>query len=113
MRIGARIALYYAAAGGIGVAVSEDGVSFTKNQAPVLAPDVSVRWETTSPTAPSVALFPDGTWHMLYAAGVSIGEATSADGYAWTRVDGDPATTELDPVLEPSPVRRSDRGRRC
>ena len=40
---------------------------------------------------------------MLYAAGVSIGEATSADGITWSRVDGDPSTPALDPVLSPAP----------
>jgi hypothetical protein len=103
IQIGSRVALYYAAAGGIGVAVSNDGVAFLKNPTPVLAPDSSAAWETTVPTAPSVAVFPDQTLHMLYAAGDSIGEATSADGYTWTRVDGDPSTPALDPVLAPSP----------
>jgi hypothetical protein len=34
---------------------------------------------------------------MFYGAGVAIGEATSADGMTWTRVDGNP-------VLSPSPT---------
>jgi len=38
---------------------------------------------------------------MLYAAGASIGEATSPDGFTWTRVDGDPSTPLMDPVLGP------------
>jgi hypothetical protein len=37
----------------------------------------------------------------LYAAGSSIGEATSADGVTFTRVDGDPTTPALDPILSP------------
>jgi hypothetical protein len=41
---------------------------------------------------------------MLYAAGVSIGEATSRDGLTWTRVDGDPSTPVMDPILSPSPA---------
>jgi hypothetical protein len=100
---GGQVYLYYAAGGGIGLATSTDGLAFTKKSAPVLVPDPSVAWETTLPTEPSVAVFPDGSWHMLYAAGVSIGEATSADGLTWTRVDGDPSTPSLDPVLSPSP----------
>jgi hypothetical protein len=35
---------------------------------------------------------------MLYAAGDSIGEATSADGIAWTRVGADPVLGPSDPV---------------
>ena len=58
--------------------------------APVLAPDSTATWETTAPHAPSVAVFPDGSWHMLYGAGNSIGEATSVDGMTWTRVDANP-----------------------
>jgi hypothetical protein len=89
--------LYYAAAGGIGLAQSSDGLSFTKVSGPVLAVDPSSTWETTTPHAPSVAVFPDGSWHMMYGAGVSIGEATSADGMTWTRVDGNP-------IFQPSPT---------
>jgi hypothetical protein len=102
VRAGAQLRLYYAGAGGIGLAVSADGLAFTKmGAAPVLGPDASVDWETTPPHAPSVALMPDGSWRMLYAAGVSIGEATSTDGTSWTRVDADPSTPALDPVLSP------------
>jgi hypothetical protein len=91
VRVGAQLWLYYAGAGGIGLAVSDDGLAFTKmGVAPVLGPDASADWETTPPHAPSVALVPDGSWLMLYGAGSSIGEATSADGKSWTRVDGGP-----------------------
>jgi hypothetical protein len=34
---------------------------------------------------------------------VSIGEATSRDGITFQRVDADPSTPELDPVLDPRP----------
>jgi hypothetical protein len=80
LRVGAHVYVYYASDGGIGVAVSDDGLAFDKRDAPVLAPD-----DAGAPAAPSVAIFPDGTWHMLYAAGVAIAEATSADGVTWTR----------------------------
>ncbi len=97
--------LYYAAAGGIGLARSGDGGrTFTKAGAPVLGLGFDVAWERTAPRAPSVAIFPDGTWHMLYASGSAIGEATSTDGVAWKRVDGDPSSPALDPVLVPSPT---------
>jgi hypothetical protein len=101
--VGATIYLYYAAAGGIGVATSSDGLTFTKHGAPVLATDAPLTWETTPPTQPSVAVFPSGLWHMLYAAANSIGEATSSDGLTWTRADGNPATPTIDPVFSPLP----------
>jgi hypothetical protein len=102
--------VYYAGAGGIGLAVSGDGLAFTKSAAPVLAPDARVGWETTPPHAPSVARMPDGSWRMFYGAGRSIGEATSADGESWTRVgdgpvlapgDGFDAGQVDDPVVLP------------
>jgi len=102
VRVGGQLWLYYAGAGGIGLAVSEDGLAFTKTgDAPVLAPDPRAAWETTPPHAPSVAVMPDGSWRMLYGAGSSIGEAASADGTTWTRVDGDPEAPGLNPVLSP------------
>ena len=96
---GAEWRLYYAAAGGIGLARSSDGITFRKEAAPVLARDASVPWETSAPSAPSVARYPDGRWRMLYAAGGQIGEAASDDGVAWTRLDADPTTPAMDPVL--------------
>ena len=100
-RSGGQILLYYAAAGGIGLATSNDGLTFTKAAGPVLPVDASFAWETTAPHAPSVAVFPDGTWHMLYGAGGSIGEATSPDGQTWTRVAANPvlaASAVVDPA---------------
>jgi hypothetical protein len=94
---GGQVYLYYSAAGGIGLATSSDGLTFMKVPGPVLAPDSTMAWETTNPHAPTVAIFPDGSWHMLYGAGDSIGEATSSDGQTWTRI-------ESNPVLSPSPT---------
>jgi hypothetical protein len=94
---GGEVYLYYSAAGGIGLAMASDGLTFTKVAGPVLAPDPTMAWETSAPHAPTVAIFPDGSWHMLYGAGDSIGEATSSDGQTWTRV-------ETNPVLSPSAV---------
>lgn len=102
IRVGDELFLYYAGDGGIGVARSSDGFTFKKQDAPVLVRDPSVAWETTTPSAPSVARYPDGSFRMLYAAGLAIGEASSSDGIAWTRVDADPSTPAIDPVLEPS-----------
>jgi hypothetical protein len=77
----------------------------------VLAPDPTVPWEngvpdaSNVPFAPSVAVYPDGQIRMLYAAGLSIGEADSDDGgMTWHRIDGDPTTAAMDPVLSPSPA---------
>jgi hypothetical protein len=99
LRVGSRVWLYYAGAGGIGLATSDDGLTFVKTGQPVLGPDARVAWETTPPHAPSVARMPDGSWRMFYGAGRSIGEAASTDGVAWTRIDAQPQTSELDPVL--------------
>jgi hypothetical protein len=93
--------LYYAASGGIGLAQSSDGLTFMKQSAPVLTPDPGATWETTTPHAPSVAVFPDGSWHMMYGAGVAIGEATSPDGINWTRVDDNPIFVPS-PTVDPS-----------
>jgi hypothetical protein len=102
--IGGETLLYYAGMGGIGLARSSDGQTFQKVPTPVLTQDPSVAWETTPPTAPSVAVYPDGQIRMLYAAGVSIGEASSPDGVTWQRLDADPTTPAIDPVLSPSPA---------
>ncbi|HEY2517734.1 MAG TPA: hypothetical protein VGI39_42990 [Polyangiaceae bacterium] len=103
VRIGGQVLLFYAADGGIGLALSKDGVAFQKVPAPVFQRDPTVGWETSTPTGPSVVALDDGLLHLFYAAGVSIGEATSNDGGAtWTRLDGDPSTPALDPILEPS-----------
>ncbi len=101
VRTGSQVWLYYGGAGGIGLATSDDGLTFTKSAAPVLVPDARAAWETTPPHSPSVARMPDGSWRMFYGAGRAIGEATSADGSSFTRVDGDPSTGALDPVLSP------------
>lgn len=104
LRVGSAVWLYYAAAGGIGLAKSTDGgMTFTALPQPVLATDHGVGWEFTAPRAPAVAQLPDGSFHMLYASGDAVGEAVSADGETgWQRVDGDPNTPALDPVLVPS-----------
>lgn len=91
--------MYYAAEGGIGLATSPDGLSFSRGDTPVLAPD-GAGWEGGAvPASPSVLKLPDGSFRMFYAiesAGVSaIGEARSSDGRAWERLFSAP-------VLEPS-----------
>lgn len=87
--------LYYAAAAGIGVARSSDGFTFTKDPSnPILKREAL--WETSEVRAPSVIRLPSGRFEMFYAAGNSIGEATSDDGIHFRRVG-------TGPVLEPAP----------
>jgi hypothetical protein len=97
-----RILLYYAAKGGVGLARSPDGYTFVKEPEPVFVRDPSSPWETEAPSSPSVARWPDGRLHMLYTSGASIGEAVSDDDVHWARLDADPATPGIDPVLGPS-----------
>jgi hypothetical protein len=93
---------------GIARAVSTDGLAgraFAKDAAPVLTLDgPKGAWERDAPRAPSVVRDDAGTFHLFYATDGAIGEATSADGVHFTRVDGYPQTAELDPVLGPSPT---------
>ncbi len=60
-------------------------------------------WESTEVHAPTVFTLPDGRIRMFYASGVSIGEAESIDGVHFTRVDPDPSTPAIEPVLGPAP----------
>ncbi|MCC6558423.1 MAG: hypothetical protein IT372_36245 [Polyangiaceae bacterium] len=100
VRVGAEIWLYYAAAGGIGLARSPDGLAFTREPDPVLAPEGG-GWEGGAvPGSPGVLALPDGSLRMFYEiagpdGSTSIGEARSADGLAWERAGAAPA-------LEPS-----------
>ncbi|UQA56317.1 hypothetical protein [Polyangium aurulentum] len=99
VRVGSEILLYYAAKGGIGLARSADGASFTREPGPVLGPDAG-GWEAGAvPSSPGVVRLEDGSFRMFYevpgTAGSRIGEARSDDGVAWIRV-GDR------PVLAPS-----------
>lgn len=109
VRVGSEVRLYYAAAGGIGLAKSSDGgLTFQAQPQPILQQDSGAAWESTPPRAPSVAAFPDGNFHMLYAAGNAIGEAVSADGESgWKRVGGNPvlvASPHVDPSTLPAGV---------
>jgi hypothetical protein len=106
LRVGSEVWLYYAAAGGIGLAKSTDGgMTFQALAQPVLGPAQGVGWEFTPPRAPSVAVFPDGSFHMLYASGDAIGEAVSTSGDAgWQRAGKDPvlqASAYVDPSTLP------------
>jgi hypothetical protein len=94
VRIGDRWAAYYAGVSGpgrgtgrIGVALSDDGRTWTKQPEPVLQATES--WELRSLDRPRVVSTPGGLV-MLYAA-LDLnrrGLATSSDGLAWTKVPG-------------------------
>lgn len=102
IRMGTDILLFYAAAGGIGVARSSDGgLGFAKVPGPILARDPAVAWETTQVTAPGIYALPDGSLRLLYASGRAIGEAVTTDGVRFTRRDADASTPAIDPVLGP------------
>ncbi|WP_437683251.1 hypothetical protein [Sorangium sp. So ce131] len=105
LRVGGEIWLYYAAAGGVGLARSaDDGVTFAREPAPVLAPLAPDRagWERGAiPGSPGVVHLPDGSFRMFYevagdGGASAIGEARSDDGVVWERV-GDGA------ALAPAP----------
>lgn len=94
VRVGDRWAMYYAGfdkvvggRGNIGVAFSDDGVTWTKQDAPVLTP--TENWELTSMDRPRVVSTPTGLV-MIYT-GLDLakrGLATSTDGIAWTKLPG-------------------------
>jgi hypothetical protein len=74
------VALYYAGAGGIGVARSTDGGhTFVRSSGPLLAGDVR---------APTVFALPSGALAMLFTTAAGIEEARSSDGVSWSRIPG-------------------------
>jgi hypothetical protein len=85
LRAGGEIFLYYAAAGGIGLAKSGDGHAFTRVPGPVLGPAAS-GWDSGAvPKGPGVVQLANGSFRMFYEAAGSIGAASSPDGVTWTR----------------------------
>jgi len=88
--------LYYAAAGGIGLAKSADGHAFTRAAGPILGAAMG-GWEGTAvPASPGVVRLADGSFRMFYEVAITadttaIGEASSPDGVTWTRVGSGPA----------------------
>jgi predicted GH43/DUF377 family glycosyl hydrolase len=106
VRSGDRWAMFYAGfdmpqsgTGAIGVAYSDDGRTWTKNDAPVLV--TTERWEGRSVDRPRVAQTPDG-YVMLYAGRqlTDRGLATSTDGVTWTKVPGPNIERDDFPVKE-------------
>jgi hypothetical protein len=94
VRVGDRWAMYYTGmgtsgrgSGVIGVAFSDDGVTWAKEPAPALA--ATADWEVGQVDRPRVVTT-DGGLVMVYA-GLDLttrGLATSTDGLAWTKVGG-------------------------
>jgi hypothetical protein len=108
VRVGPTFFLYYAAAGGIGLARGTDGMTFTKEAAPVLAPSAGGWEQGATPGSPGVVKLDDGSFRMFYevpiAAGeTAIGEARSDDGVSFTRIGTKPA-------LRASPLDTGDAG---
>lgn len=95
VKVGTEIRLYYSAEGGIGVASSTDGTTFTKLPGPILGAS-NGGWDSgLVPRAPSVIAL-GGEYRMFYEANGRIGEARSTDAETWER--------EPEPVLEPVAV---------
>ncbi len=89
--VGGKIWMFYEAAGGIGLARSDDGTSFTREPGPVLGPDPNAAWEGgKTPGAPALLEVADNDFRLFYAVNDRIGEAHSSDGVAWTRSAGGP-----------------------
>jgi hypothetical protein len=92
LRADGEVWLYYAAAGGIGLAKSGDGLVFTRvGDGLVLAPVDG--WESgATPLSPAVLRLGDGSWRLYYAlalaGGSVVAEARSSDGVAWQRGEG-------------------------
>jgi hypothetical protein len=103
--VGTEIFLYYASAGGIGLARSSDAEHFTRESAPVLGLESS-GWDAGNvPASPGVVRLDDGSFRMFYdveyATGQRvIGEARSKDGITWERVGNVPVLSwrgDIDP----------------
>jgi len=94
VKVGDRYTMFYAGSDqagsrktAIGVAFSDDGVRWTRQEAPVLAP--SEGWELGALDRPRVTATPSGL--VMVYAGLDLnnrGLATSADGLVWTKVPG-------------------------
>ena len=107
VRIGNRWAMYYAGVdqpqqgtGSIGVAFSNDGRTWTRNDAPVMV--ATERWEGRSIDRPRVVQTPNG-YTMVYVGRklTDRGLATSTDGLSWTKVPGPSIERKDFPVSGP------------
>jgi hypothetical protein len=94
--IAGKIWMLYEAAGGIGLARSDDGRTFTREPGPVLGPDPAAAWEGgKTPGAPGLLKVADDDFRLFYAVNDRIGEAHSSDGITWKRAAGGPLLAPL------------------
>lgn len=101
------VRLYYAAAGGIGVAVAQsaDG-TFTRNgDGLALANNMGV--QAAGLRSPAVAQL-DGTYYLYADDGVDVWVATSVDGLTFTLLDTDDAAAGVNPLAIPGPADEDD-----
>jgi hypothetical protein len=95
LRFAGKVWLYYLADAKVGVATSEDGFVFTKQGGPVV--DAARTLGRRASSLGGVALS-DGV-HLFVAADGALFEWFSSDGLAFTPLDANPATPDIDPVL--------------
>ena len=96
--------MLYEAAGGIGLARSDDGVTFTRAPGPVLGPDASVAWEAGKvPGAPNLLRVSASDFRLFYAVNDRIGEARSSDGLSFARSPDGPLLGPLGGSGEDAP----------
>jgi hypothetical protein len=102
LEVAGEVWLYFGVPGGLGRARSTDGLggrAFARDATAIALVGSKGPWETDAPRAPSVVRLPDGSFRLFYASGAAIGEAESADGATFTRLDADTSTPEPDPVV--------------
>jgi hypothetical protein len=104
--VGDEIRLYYAAAGGIGLATSSDGLHFERRDEPVLGPAPDGWEQGATPQSPSVVAHPSGGFRLFYevrspSGEASLGEAVSADGVLFERRGAGPVLAPRPPGPEP------------
>ncbi len=107
LRVGGQIWLYYSAAAGVGLARSDDGLSFAREPEPVLETADSGWDEGATPTSPSVLALAEGGFRMFYQLTLPlgrtvIGEASSDDGLRWERLGVGPALRPRPPSSDPA-----------
>ena len=107
VRVRGEIFLYYASVAAIGLAKSPDGHTFTRAPDPIFIPNPDLQsWEKGAPPrSPGVVRLDDGSFRMFYQVALgpstkatAIGEASSPDGVAWTRVGSGPALAPSGPA---------------
>ncbi len=84
----------YSARGGIGIATSSDGITFTHPNAPVIVAD-AMDASTDAPSEPSIARAPSGEWFMAFRRADSLFLARASDASG-------PWTIAPAPILTPS-----------